>query len=165
MNSLALYQPIVYLYNSEVFQDHRVLQCCGAPRTNSTSYLRHPGTRAQKLRSLRSRPSSFWALGPVPGPISIMAEQMCIKGDQEAINKQYITGDRNYNIYVAFVFAFADLPTVLRACLPTILAYRIIDSRSIPRTRIAAHFGQAGSKLHFTSSAYSTKYAGHRNHW
>ena len=41
-----------------------------------------PETKAQKLlgRGLGAR--SFWALGLGPGPISIMAEHMCIKGNQ-----------------------------------------------------------------------------------
>ena len=39
-------------------------------------------TNAQKLlgRGLGAR--SFWALGRGPGPISIMAEHMCISGNQ-----------------------------------------------------------------------------------
>ena len=41
-----------------------------------------PGTRAQKLLGRDLGDRSFWALGPGPGPISIMAEHMCIKGIQ-----------------------------------------------------------------------------------
>ena len=41
-----------------------------------------PKPKAQKLRPPRSRPSSVWALVLGPAPISIMAEHMCIKGNQ-----------------------------------------------------------------------------------
>ena len=53
-----------------------------------------PRTKAQKLlgRDLGAR--SFWPLGPGPGPISIMAEHMCIKGNQQAINCKYMIGNK-----------------------------------------------------------------------
>ena len=38
---------------------------------------------------------SFKALGLGPGPVSIMAEHMCIKGNQQAINRQRIIGNLN----------------------------------------------------------------------
>ena len=41
-----------------------------------------PGTRAQKLLGRDLGDRSFWALGPDPGLISMMAEHMCIKGNQ-----------------------------------------------------------------------------------
>ena len=68
-----------------------------------------PGGRpeAQKLLGRDLGGSSFWALGPAPGPISIMAEHMRIKGNEYAINRQSKTGSRNYNIRVAFALSFA----------------------------------------------------------
>ena len=43
-----------------------------------------PGTRTQGPKAAGPGPGdlSFWALCPVPGPVSIMAEHMCIKGNQ-----------------------------------------------------------------------------------
>ena len=41
---------------------------------------------------------SFWALGPGPGPISIRAEHMCVKGNQQAFNRQYIAGNLAYHM-------------------------------------------------------------------
>ena len=41
-----------------------------------------PGAKAQKLRAPVPRPNSFWASVLGPGPISIRAEHMCMKGNQ-----------------------------------------------------------------------------------
>ena len=49
---------------------------------------------------------SSWALGIGPGPISIIAEHMGIKGNRKAIDMQYMTGN------LALAFAFAYLRTV-----------------------------------------------------
>ena len=41
-----------------------------------------PSTKAQKLLGRRLGAHSFWALGLGSGPISILAEHMCVRGNQ-----------------------------------------------------------------------------------
>ena len=61
-----------------------------------------PGTKDQGPKADRLGgawgPAAFgpWALGP--GPISIMTDHMCIKGNQLSINRQYITANRSHRV-------------------------------------------------------------------
>ena len=49
-----------------------------------------PGTQAQGPKAVGPGHGGLQLSGPGPGPISIMAEHMCIKGNQSAINMQAI---------------------------------------------------------------------------
>ena len=50
-----------------------------------------PGTNDQSPSAAGPGPGthSFWASGPGPGSISFMAEHMCLKCNQQPINRHY----------------------------------------------------------------------------
>ena len=59
-----------------------------------------PKTKAQKLLAGPGGPQVL-GLGHGPGPLFIMAEYMCITGNQQAMyNSEYITGDVYIYIYI-----------------------------------------------------------------
>ena len=61
-----------------------------------------PGLWLKKGVPAAAGSAPFLGPGHGPGPISIMAEHMRIKANQQAINKQYVTGSLAYYMYYSY---------------------------------------------------------------
>ena len=60
-------------------------------------------------------PKSPGALGPGPGPISVMAARTCIKGNQWAINRQYMILNICLHVYI-YIYIRLFQSSSLLAC-------------------------------------------------